>query len=102
MPLDVKAEDEALFEPSDAEVASDLAVQVAAREIRRLSEKEALGGWDGADLERYAGIALRADNHRLTWMAKFEPEKLSDELLRRLTKGASRGLPARRQRSTDG
>lgn len=98
----MKAEDEALFDPSDAEVASDLAVQVAAREVKRLAGKEKLEGWDSAELERYAGIALRADNHRLTWMAKFEPEKLSDELLRRLTKGASRGLPARRQRSTDG
>lgn len=90
----------------DAEAASLLAVEVAAREIQRLADKAKLDGFDGMDLERYAKICLAHDHHRLSWLAKLEPEKLSDELLQRVInsqKGTSDGSPkSRRDRRPDG
>jgi len=79
----------------DADEAAQLAVEVAAREIRRLADKQAgangkgprpLTGFDGMDLERYQGVCLKYEAHRLGWMQKLEPEKLSDELLRKFVK----------------
>jgi hypothetical protein len=73
----------------DPQHAHRRAMEVAAAEIERLSAKQAdagLKGWDGADLERYAGICQRFDNHELTWMAKLDPTRLSSELVERVTR----------------
>jgi hypothetical protein len=68
----------------DAQAAAKLAVEVAAKQIARLSRKDTLSGWDGADLERYAGICQRYDHHQLTWLNKLDPTKCNDELLARV------------------
>lgn len=70
----------------DADEAAQKAVEVAAREIGRLAGKAELEGFDAVDLKRFADICLEYENHRLGWMEKLEPEKLSDELLRKFTK----------------
>ena len=75
----------------DAQEAAREAVALAAREIRRMAGKEALAGWDSAELERYAGICLRYDHHQLTWMAKVDPAKCNDELLRRVLAATEEG-----------
>lgn len=75
----------------DAQDASKLAVEVAAREIQRLANQTKLSGWDSAELERYAGICTRHDNHVLTWLNKLDPTKLSEELVARVLKDDEEG-----------
>ena len=85
----------------DAEAAALRAVEIAAREIERLGEKEALtGDFDATDLARYARICLDYEHHKLTWMQRLDPGKLPEELLRRVTKelGAQDGQPGHRAR----
>lgn len=83
----------------DAEAASLQAVEIAAREIGRLGKQDKLTGFDAMDLERYAKICLAHDNHKLTWMAKLDPGKLPEELLRRVTKELAKdGKPPERPR----
>lgn len=79
----------------DAEAAALKAVEIAAREIERLGNKDEINGFEGMDLERYARICLAYDHHRLTWMSKLQPEKLPDELLGRVKKELAQvGKPA--------
>ncbi len=82
--MGVKREDE-------ADEVLRLAVSVAAREIRRLAGQEKLVGWESADLERYAGIVQRANDHELKWMSKLDPSKLPDELVRRVLAATEEG-----------
>jgi 5,10-methylenetetrahydrofolate reductase len=78
-------------EKMEADEVLRLAVAVAAREIKRLSDQERLVGWESADLERYAGIVQRANDHELKWMSKLDPSKLPDELVRRVLAATEEG-----------
>lgn len=86
----------------DAQAAHRQAVEVAAKQIARLSEKPALTGWDGADLERYANICKGYDDHELKWMAKLDPSALPEELLNRVLaqteEGEADGARAKRSK----
>ncbi|MCA1824361.1 MAG: hypothetical protein LC640_08900 [Frankia sp.] len=68
----------------DPDEALQLALQVAAREVKRLADKAELVGWESADLERYVGILVKADHHKLNWLAKLDPGRLPEELVRRV------------------
>lgn len=88
----------------DAKAAALRAVEVAAREIERLAQKEKLTGFDVMDLERLSKVCLSYDDHELHWMSKLDPEKLPDELLQRLLKegGTSDGARRRGRPRADG
>lgn len=69
----------------DAAAAARQAVEVAAREINRLADKAGgLTGFDAFDLQRYAGICLGYENHRLTWLSKLDPKAFPDALLQKM------------------
>lgn len=84
----------------DADEAAQKAVEVAAREIGRLADKEALSGFDAMDLKKFHDICLSYEDHRLGWLQKLQPEKLSDALLEKFvktTRAEADGKPPQRR-----
>lgn len=80
----------------NAQAAARKAMELAAREIDRLAISAAELGTDGKprglvkfegfDLQRYADICLRYDDHELKWMSKLDPSALPAELVERVTR----------------